>query len=135
VRRPVAVTEGGAEESKFMQIPLQVTFHRVDASPEIEEYVQRKVEKLERFHDRITGCRVAIEAPHQHHAKGNAFHVRIELSGPGDKLVITRDPGARDAHDDIQIVLRDAFQVATRMLEARHRDPDRVSLKDELTVL
>ena len=101
-----------------MKLPLEITFRNVARTPEIEERIRAKAAKLDRFYDRITGCRVVVEAPHQHHNKGNVFHVRIEVSVPGDELIVNRDPEKNRQHEDLGIALRDAFAAAQRQVQA-----------------
>lgn len=100
-----------------MHQPLEVTFRGLDSSPTVEANVHERVEKLERFCDEIIGCRVMIEAPHRHHHKGNIYHVRIDLTLPGKEIVIKRDPKRDQAHEDIYVALRDAFDAARRRVE------------------
>lgn len=100
-----------------MKLPLEITFRNVDRTSEIEERIRAKAAKLDRFFDRITGCRVVVEAPHKHHNKGNAYHVRIEVSVPGDELIVNRDPPNPD-HEDLGVALRDAFAAAQRQLQS-----------------
>lgn len=100
-----------------MQRPLEVTFRDLDPSPAVEAKVYERAEKLEQFCDEIVGCRVMIEAPHRHHHRGNLYHVRIDLTLPGKEIVITRDPKRHNAHEDIYVALRDAFDAARRRLE------------------
>ena len=45
-----------------MQIPLQITFRNIDSSDSVEARVRERLDRLTRFKDRITSCRVAIEA-------------------------------------------------------------------------
>ena len=52
-----------------MQIPLQISFRNMDASDAVEADIRDKVGKLDRFYERITGCRVIVEAPHRHRHK------------------------------------------------------------------
>lgn len=100
-----------------MQIPLQISFRGVDPSDAVESEVRARAERLEQFHDRITGCRVVVEAPHVHHHKGKIYHVRIDLTVPGAEIVVGRDPGQHHAHEDIHVAIRDAFDAAQRRLE------------------
>lgn len=100
-----------------MKLPLEITFRNVVRTPEMEEKIRAKAAKLDRFYDRITGCRVVVEAPHKHHNKGNSYHVRIEVSVPGDELIVNRDPPNPD-HEDLGIALRDAFAAAQRQLQS-----------------
>ena len=53
-----------------MQVPLQITFHNLDPSPTVETKVRERVAELEQFYDRITSCRVMIEAPSRRHHEG-----------------------------------------------------------------
>ncbi len=98
-----------------MKLPLEISFRNVKRSEEIEERVRAKAAKLDRICDRITGCRVVIESPHNHQTKGNTYHVTIEVSVPGDEIVVNRDPQNQE-HEDLQVALRDAFAAATRQL-------------------
>ena len=75
-----------------MILPVQTTFRNMDASEAIAARVQDEADKLERCFDRITSCRVIVEAPHRHHRRGDPFHVRIELWVPGKELVVTHEP-------------------------------------------
>lgn len=100
-----------------MKLPLEITFRNVVRTPELEERIRAKAAKLDRFYDRITGCRVVVEAPHQHRNKGNAFQVRIEISVPGDELIVNRDK-PKPEHEDLGIALRDAFAAAQRQLQS-----------------
>lgn len=100
-----------------MQIPLEVNFRNMDHSAELEAEIRHKAENLEEFCDRITSCRVMVEAPHQHHRKGNLYRVRIHLSVPQKELVVDHDPGNRYAHEDVDVTIRDAFNAARRQLQ------------------
>lgn len=100
-----------------MKLPLEITFRNVVRTDEIEERIRAKAAKLDRFYDRITGCRVVVELPHSHHAKGNSYHVRIELSVPGGDLVVNHDK-PKPEHEDLGVALRDAFNAMQRQLQA-----------------
>lgn len=102
----------------FMQLPLQITFRNMDHSTELEEIIQKKAVKLETFYDRIMGCRVMVEAPHKHHQHGHHYHVRVDLTVPGEELVINRDPPKHEAFADAHVAIRDAFDAARRQLQA-----------------
>ena len=45
-----------------MQVPLELSFHSMDQSDQIETIVKRPVGQLERFSNEIGHCRVAVEA-------------------------------------------------------------------------
>ncbi|MDR3632512.1 MAG: HPF/RaiA family ribosome-associated protein [Isosphaeraceae bacterium] len=100
-----------------MKIPLQVTFHNMDHSDEIEDKVRTEAERLEDFSDRIMSGRVVVDLPHRHHKEGNLYQVRIDLKVPGQEIVVKREPGDDADYRDIGIAIRDAFDEARRQLE------------------
>lgn len=100
-----------------MELPLQITFRNMSASPAIEEKVRLRAEKLERLHDGITGCRVVVESPHRHHHHGKVYHVRIDLTVPGHEILVNRSGEQDHAHEDVYVAIRDAFDAAERRLE------------------
>lgn len=104
-----------------MQIPLQITFRDLPPSDAIEARVRSETAKLERYFDRITACRVVIEAPHRRHHKGKLYHVRVDITLPGGTLVIDRERHARHAHEDVYVAIRDTFQAAQRQLRSHAR--------------
>ena len=101
-----------------MEIPLEISFRNMDPSPAVEARIREKAAKLERFHDRIVGCTVVVEAPHRHHHKGKLYSVHIDISVPGkDHLIVDRAKPADQAHEDVYVAVRDAFNAAVRQLE------------------
>jgi ribosomal subunit interface protein len=105
-----------------MQRPLEIRFRQMDSSPAIEARIREKAAELERFSDRITGCRVVVEKEHRHRHKGNLFRVRVEIGAPGKELAVTHT-GPRDhAHEDVYVAIRDAFRAAVRQLEDHVRE-------------
>ncbi len=100
-----------------MQIPLQVTFRGFPHSEAMENRIREKVQKLERYYDKITSCRVMVERTHHKHHKGDLYHVRIDLTVPGKEIVISREHHDNHAYEDAYVAIRDAFQAAARQLE------------------
>ena len=100
-----------------MEIPLQITFRGIPHSDAVEAKIREKAVKLERFYSHIMSCRVAVEAEHQHHHQGNLYHIRIDITTPHKELVISREHYDKQAHEDIYVAIRDAFNAATRQLE------------------
>jgi cold shock CspA family protein/ribosome-associated translation inhibitor RaiA len=101
-----------------MQEPLIIHFRQMDPSPAVEARIREKVAALERFHPRVTHCRVTVEKEQRRHHQGDLFRVAIELTVPGRKAIVVGRTGPRDhAHEDVYVALRDAFAAATRRLE------------------
>lgn len=105
-----------------MQLPVQVIFRNMVPSAAVEAEVRERAEKLERCSDRITSCRVAIEARHRRHRQGNLYHVRVDVKVPGAELVASREPAAQHAHEDVYVAVRDAFDAIRRRLEDHARE-------------
>ncbi len=95
-----------------MQIPLQITTRGIDHSDALETHIRDRVDKLDKFFDRIMSCRVVAEVPHKHHHQGKHFTVRLDIGVPGSEIVVNRDHA-----EDIYVALRDAFDAAQRQLE------------------
>ena len=100
-----------------MRLPLQVTFRNMQRSEAVEADVREKAAKLDTFYDGVMSCQVVVEAHHKHHHKGNLYHVRIDLTVPGNELLVTREPKDHRAHEDVYVAVRDAFDAARRQLE------------------
>jgi ribosomal subunit interface protein len=100
-----------------MKIPVQVTFSNMTPSDAVRTRVEELAAKLERFHDRIMGCRVVVRAPNRRQSKGRLYHVSIDLTVPGHEIAINRDPPQHQAHEDVYVAIRDAFEAAARRLE------------------
>ena len=101
-----------------MQLPLQISFRDMEPSAAVEAKIRERAGKLDRYYDRIMGCRVVVEAPHRRHHQGKLFHVRIDLTVPNGELLVTREPAERHAHEDVYVAIRDAFDAAQRRLAA-----------------
>jgi cold shock CspA family protein len=107
-----------------MRLPLQITFRNMPHSSAIELAISERAGKLDRFSGLIMGCRVVVESRHRHHRQGKLQHVRIELTVPGEEIVVSREPSLHHANEDIYVAVRDAFDAARRQLEdyaRRHR--------------
>lgn len=101
-----------------MQIPLELQFQDAPKSPWIEDFVRRRVDKLERLCDYITRCRVSIERPNQHADTGNPFRVQIDLTiPPGHEVVVTKEPREGGAKEELRTVVASAFDAAERQVK------------------
>lgn len=105
-----------------MQVPLEIVFEDMDPSDAIEARLREEAAKLELFSDRVTSTRIVVAKPHRHSRKGNTYRVRIHITMPGGgDIVVNRDPGDMNAHEDVYVTIRDAFRAATRQLQDRVR--------------
>jgi cold shock CspA family protein/ribosome-associated translation inhibitor RaiA len=118
-----------------MQITATITFRGLEHSPELDADIHARIGKLETFYDSIIGCRVLIELAERHHETGNRFHVRIDLTVPGEEIVVAHDgnlhAAARNLHQSratkadetdperkhALVAIREAFDLARRQLQ------------------
>lgn len=99
-----------------MNSPLQITFRHMEPSPALEERIRKLMLRLEKFSPRILHCQVVVEAPHQHSRQGTLFELRIEITVPEDKIVITRAHSLSHSHENPYVALRDLYRAARRKL-------------------
>lgn len=122
-----------------MQFPVQITYRNVTPSESVEKWIRAEADKLDRFYKRVVGCRIAIEMPHRHHRKGSPYHIRIDLTVPGEEIVVKREPslshrarqlGETDLkkhlevkipHKNLRMAINDAFKAAGRRLQDHAR--------------
>jgi ribosomal subunit interface protein len=95
-----------------MQVPLEISTRLIDLSAPLEEELRRRAAKLERYYDRITSCRIAVERMSLHHQEGGPYRVRIDITVPGSELVANKEG------EDLNTAVRDAFQAAERQVES-----------------
>jgi ribosome-associated translation inhibitor RaiA len=103
----------------------------MDYSEAVVARLQEEADKLDKLFDRITSCRVMVEAPHRHRRRGDLFHIRIELGVPGRELIVAHEPAVRHEEDgqrhkrlevggrhrDVYVAIRDAFKAMQRQLQ------------------
>jgi ribosome-associated translation inhibitor RaiA len=90
----------------------------MDSSPAVESRVRDLANHLGVFSDRVISCRVVVDSPHRHHHQGKVFSVKVQLALPGEDVVVDMERADRD-HEDVYVVIRDAFDAAKRQLQQR----------------
>jgi cold shock CspA family protein/ribosome-associated translation inhibitor RaiA len=113
-----------SKQEAEMAMDLHISFRGMEPSPAAEAQVRRRVEELEQFSDRISACRVVLEAADRHHQHGRIYHVRVDLTVPGGRIVANREPGLNHAHEDLGVAIRDAFDAGRRRLQDHMRRLD-----------
>lgn len=96
-----------------MQIPLQIVVIGMERSEALDAAIQKRAERLERFHPRITSCRVAIERSDKHATRGGQFEARVEVRSPRQRETVS----THHHHEDVYVAIRDAFEAVARRLE------------------
>ena len=100
-----------------MQLPIQISFHNVPHSAAVEDEIREYAERLDEFCDRIMSCRVVIDQPHRHHEEGNLYHVRVDITVPGEEIVINREPRQHVAYRDLETAIGATFDQAVRRVQ------------------
>lgn len=112
-----------------METEPQIVFEGMEPSDAVRERVESEIEKLTQFYDRITSCRVSIEAPPQHKNKGGLYRTKVFMALPGGAEVsVDRNRPKDHAHEDVYVSIRDAFNAARRQLQdyvRQHQDKPR----------
>ena len=130
-----------------MQVRPTITFRGVRRTTRLETDILTRLGRLEKSYPRVSGCRVLVEPVERHHQAGNRYHVRIDLTVPGDEIVIAHEAGpyatAKDIHrkrlskaeesdperKHVRVAIRRAFDVARRRLQEyarRRRSPVKI---------
>ena len=122
-----------------MILSTQVTFRNMTAIADVRETVETRMQKLETFCKPIVSCRVMIEAPTNHHRKGDPFHVRIDATLTDGRIVVSHEessyPGKREDGTErpdkgrdttserncLMLTIRGAFDAARRKLQEHAR--------------
>jgi ribosome-associated translation inhibitor RaiA len=106
-----------------MSLALHIAFRNMDASASAEALVRQRAEELERLWDRISACRVVLDCTHRQNQLSRLYRVLIDLTLPGGTVVVNRD-ASNHAHDDLQVAIRDSFDLARRQLQEYARKHD-----------
>jgi cold shock CspA family protein/ribosome-associated translation inhibitor RaiA len=101
-----------------MQLPLDITWRGVDASPHLASFIEGRVANLDRFARQINRCSVTIERQHEHPQSGSGWRVRLDLTvPPGHEIVVVRESWQGTVRDDLYAVVKEAFTAARRQIQ------------------
>lgn len=99
-----------------MLLPIQINLRGIPQSPALESSIQKRAEKLERFFNRISSCRVTVESTQKHKRQGKLYTAHIDITVPGKELVVTHKK-----NEDVYLAIRDAFNAIAKQLENHAR--------------
>jgi cold shock CspA family protein len=118
-----------------MKLPPTITFRRMPTIDALDADIRRRLGKLETYCPSLIRARVLIEPAERHHRAGNRFHIRIDLTVPGEEIAIAHEASVRPtaralgvrkarkqdepdpAHKHLGVAIGDAFAVARRRLQ------------------
>jgi cold shock CspA family protein/ribosome-associated translation inhibitor RaiA len=106
-----------------MNVPVTIAFRNIAKSEAIEKIIREKAQKLYKFCNRVSSCRVSVEKQQKHQSHGNPFYVRLDVTvPPGHEIVIKRKPSHGQLHYPLTSVIKNAFNAAYREVkELRER--------------
>ena len=77
--------------------------------------MRKRAEELGQYSDRVTSCRVILEAAHRHHRHGKRFRVSIDMTvSRRHEIVIGRSPSENQFLEDAHAAVDRAFDEAER---------------------
>jgi ribosomal subunit interface protein len=101
-----------------MQIAPEIIFHDVDRSQWVEEYITQRVQRLERYADRITKCHVTLAQEQASHHKGNSYSVMVEVRmPPNHDLAAKKEMVIHDMQAELPGLVNLAFGAVEKQLK------------------
>jgi cold shock CspA family protein/ribosome-associated translation inhibitor RaiA len=101
-----------------MQTAPEVIFHDVDRSAWVESYILERVQRLERFAEGITSCRVCLAKDQASHHKGNRYSVMVEVRmPPNHDLAARKGKVIREMQTQLPALINHAFGAVERQLK------------------
>ena len=86
-----------------MQLTPTITFRGIEPSASLEAEIRTRIHKLETYYRSIMGCRVLVELAGRHHETGNRYHVRIDLTVPGEEIVVAHEASLHATAQDLDL--------------------------------
>ena len=113
-----------------MEVPIEITYHDVRKTDNLDDLVREKAARLDKFHDHITSCSVAVELEQNPHETANMYRVRISLRvPPGHELVVNEKSEQDDQRVGLEAVIRRAFDKMEKQLKTL-KDKQRDKVKE-----
>jgi ribosomal subunit interface protein len=97
-----------------VELPLEITVRDIENTEAITAKIKKNANKLKKLFNRITFCRVVIEAMQKNKHQGKEFQVSIELDLPGKVLIVNNQS---HRNEDLYVAIRDSFDAMKRRLE------------------
>jgi len=101
-----------------MQTAPEVIFHDVDRSAWVENYIQERLQRLDKFAEGITSCRVSLTQDQASHQKGNRYSVLVEVrTPPNHDLAAKKAKVIHDMQTQLPALINLAFGAIERQLK------------------
>ena len=103
-----------------MQTPAEIAYRHCEPTQEMRAEIQSQLARLETFGDRITSCRVVVEAPQTRHRNGVSYKITLFIALPQHKDVAVNAHDAPERQHPL-VAIREAFNEAIRQVEEAER--------------
>jgi ribosome-associated translation inhibitor RaiA len=101
-----------------MQTTPELIFHDVDRSAWVENYILERVQRLDKFAEGITSCRVSLTKDQASHHKGNRYSVMVEVrTPPNHDLAARKGKVIREMQSELPALINHAFGAVERQLK------------------
>jgi len=106
-------------EAAGRRIPLEIAYRNVTPSRAAERHVLKGLEALEPLVPDAISCEVMVEQRNPRHRLGNLYQVRVDLSLPGERIIVSRTPPAHRENETLVTAVNEAFrQLRRRVVDA-----------------
>ena len=99
-----------------MNPQVEITFNEIDHSDAVEARIRQRVDKLLAMGENIRRCKVWVRAPHHRGNKPVAYVIDLSVQMTGTTLHVDHRPGDDNAHTDVNVAIRDAFNAMERQV-------------------
>ena len=101
-----------------MQVYPQITFHGIERSSWVEDYIAERMKHLEKFSQDITRCHVTLSQEQGSHHKGNRYSVMVEVRiPPHHDLAVKKQKEIRHIQNELPALINLAFGAIERQLK------------------
>jgi ribosome-associated translation inhibitor RaiA len=103
-----------------MPTPIRIDFQGMPAQPNLRQAIAQYLSEMESLFGRITGGRIVVKAPGNHHRSGGLYEVHIQLRLPNSPdITVARTASADRRYADIRFAIAETFKRARRQLHGR----------------
>jgi len=101
-----------------MKTAPELIFHDVDRSAWVENYILERVQRLDKFAEGITSCRVSLTQDQASHQKGNRYRVMVEVRmPPNHDLAVRKAKVIHEMQTQLPALINLAFGAIERQLK------------------
>ena len=109
-----------------MQVPLELSYTGEETEETVNQLVSQHAQDLEDACPHIASCHVFIDQPHKHPRTGTPYRVHLLVRvPPGHEVVVKRGGPQGDMHEELAMMVADAFDAARRQCRELAEQQDR----------